>query len=96
MNKVQLYNNQDFEMQECVSCGCVFYIPHILGQQLRRTLGSFCCPSGHRQSYTISEADRLKSQLDTCKQQLQDAKDKITQLQSSAPVIKRRALRINK
>lgn len=51
----------DDESCECYSCG-VLFASNILPRR-REDGGTFYCPNGHGQSYTESEADKLRKQL---------------------------------
>lgn len=48
---------------ECYKCGVVFAVDQALQGNWRRDKTEFFCPNGHSQSYTDSEADRLRAQL---------------------------------
>jgi len=50
--------------QTCITCGMVFGIEEDFDSRLRKTHGSFCCPSGHFQHYaTKTEEEKLRSRL---------------------------------
>lgn len=88
-------NDQQFELQVCISCGCNFMMPIEMGQQLRKSKVSFYCPSGHSQSYTESEADRLRRQLEQEKASNKLLRETNERLRKKAekPTTKRRAMR---
>jgi hypothetical protein len=48
----------------CCSCGLLFAVPERLKTQRQRDGGSFYCPNGHRQQFTVTEADRLREELE--------------------------------
>lgn len=52
------------ETEECCTCGVIFAIPSSMQNQLRGNGGKFFCPNGHCQSYSKTEADRLREKLD--------------------------------
>lgn len=56
-----------FLTEECCNCGVLFAVSEDLIAQWRKTKRSFYCPNGHSQSYTESEADRLKRELERVK-----------------------------
>lgn len=91
MKTITVGTDQVFEQQECINCGCVFYIPHTMGNTLRSNKQSFYCPSGHSQAYITSESEKLRQQIETIKQQLAYSNNRITEL--TAPKPKRRAMR---
>lgn len=91
MGTINLNISVDFERQECISCGCVFFIPNIMGQQLRKNKNTFYCPSGHTQSYIESESDRLKRQLASKIEENGQLQRRVNEL--SKPPAKRRAMR---
>lgn len=47
----------------CYKCGIRFAVENELDSNWRRDKTQFFCPMGHPQSYTESEADRLKREL---------------------------------
>jgi predicted nucleic acid-binding Zn-ribbon protein len=49
--------------ETCCNCGTVFGINEAQLRQLRQSGAWFCCPNGHQQHYTETEADRLRKQL---------------------------------
>lgn len=53
-----------FETIECCNCGVVFAVSGDLNRNFRQHKQKFYCPNGHGQSYTESEADRLRKQLE--------------------------------
>lgn len=52
-----------FEIEECCNCGMQFGLTTDYQKRRRRDGESFYCPSGHPQSYTESEIDKLKKQV---------------------------------
>lgn len=57
----------EFVTIECYKCGIVFAVDRALQGNWRRDKTEWYCPNGHAQSYTESEADRLRKQLDAAK-----------------------------
>lgn len=51
------------ESQVCINCGVQFALPAELDRQLRQNKATFYCPNGHGQTYSQSEADRLRIRL---------------------------------
>jgi len=52
----------------CCECGVSFAVTSTFRNILMQDSSKwFCCPNGHKQHYTTSEADRLKRQLDAQK-----------------------------
>lgn len=49
----------------CYKCGVIFAVDDGLKSNWQRDKTEFFCPNGHGQSYTESEADRLKRELTT-------------------------------
>lgn len=58
---------------ECCKCGVGFWVTAQFDQQRLKDKQSFYCPNGHGQSYTESEADRLRRQLEQTKRELTEA-----------------------
>jgi hypothetical protein len=58
-----------FTTVDCYKCGVVFAVDRTLEAMWRRDRTQFFCPNGHGQSYTKSEADRLREQLETAKRE---------------------------
>ncbi len=54
-----------FTIEDCCVCGVRFGMPKQMVAQRRRDRESFYCPNGHGQSYRVSEADRLKRELES-------------------------------
>ncbi|GAA4681275.1 hypothetical protein [Phytohabitans rumicis] len=74
---------------DCCSCGVVFGLSEGHHRQLRRTGQRFFCPNGHSQSYTETEADRLRKQLATVEQQRDRARANATHYQDQAEATER-------
>ena len=60
----------DLASETCCNCGVVFAMPRDLMEQLRKSGGWFYCPTGHKQHYTESEADRLRRELAAAEKRL--------------------------
>ena len=54
----------DFKKIECCNCGILFAVSETMNNHWKDDKKTFHCPNGHPQSYTESEADRLKVRLD--------------------------------
>lgn len=63
----------EFEPQDCITCFVKFLVPKGFTARRRQDKASFYCPNGHSMSYTQSEADRLKAQLQKEQQALAKA-----------------------
>lgn len=63
-----------FEQENCCSCGITFFVPESLQQEALTRKRSFWCPNGHSQSYTTSEADRLRKELAAARQREETVK----------------------
>ena len=50
------------EAQGCVNCGILFALPQDLRTQRQSDGHSFYCPNGHSQSYTTTDAMRLREE----------------------------------
>jgi len=55
---------KDFALEECCACGFQYFIPKTVQDNLKKTKGEFCCPMGHKQSYSKSTAEILKEELE--------------------------------
>jgi len=64
MNQARVQFETVLEPLQCCKCGTPFAISEFLKTNLIRTKETFYCPLGHGQSYTQSEADRLRAKLD--------------------------------
>lgn len=60
----------------CCVCGTPFAIPSEMLRGLRQTKKQFYCPSGHVLSFTESEADGLRRQLEARQGELQRAEER--------------------
>lgn len=67
----------DFEIQQCASCGCYFGVPSGFTANRRSDKGSFYCPNGHSMSYNESELDRVRRERDRLKQGAAEKDDEI-------------------
>lgn len=61
----------------CPACGIFFSVPDHWESARREDKKSFYCPNGHSQSFTQSEADKLRLERDRLKQQLAQKDDSI-------------------
>lgn len=57
-----------FEQENCCTCGITFFVPQSFQQEALQRKRLFFCPNGHSQSYTTSEADRLRKELAAARQ----------------------------
>jgi hypothetical protein len=57
-----------FEEENCCICAITFFVPEAFQQEALSRKRSFFCPNGHSQSYTTSEADRLRKELAAARQ----------------------------
>lgn len=69
-----------FYVMECVSCGVTFGVPEEfdLGRRINRE--RFFCPNGHGQSYSESEADRLRRKLEAAKRDVEWQKSRVASM----------------
>ena len=70
---VRVYTSVDLEPIECCNCAVIFGVPPQWNINRRETKQTFYCPNGHPQSYTKSDADRLREQLEAEKKKLANA-----------------------
>ena len=70
---------RDFSLyvMECVSCGVTFGVPEEFERGRRINKEAFYCPNGHSQSYTQSEADRLRKELEASKRDVEWQKSRV-------------------
>lgn len=59
----------------CPSCGIYYGVPEHWLQSRREDKKDFYCPNGHVASYRESEADRLRRERDSLKQQIARVED---------------------
>lgn len=57
-----------FAIEDCCVCGVRFGMPKQMRLQRRRDQETFYCPNGHGQSYSESEAARLKRDLESARE----------------------------
>ena len=62
-----------FNVIDCPDCGMLFAITNQFENRKRKDGKSFYCPAGHSMSYSESEADRLRKQLNQSKGDLATA-----------------------
>ncbi|MFA9478537.1 hypothetical protein ACERK3_09535 [Phycisphaerales bacterium AB-hyl4] len=62
---MQIAENIEMEARCCPSCGIQYAGPVRFFESRREQGGSWYCPNGHSLSFTETEADRLKRQLNT-------------------------------
>lgn len=63
--------NQALKTETCYKCGIVFAVPSYFQSQRLQDKESFWCPNGHSQAYMVSEADRLRKQLEKAQQEIE-------------------------
>ena len=61
----------------CCNCGIIFGVPDQWLSSRRDDKRTFYCPNGHGQSFTESEADRLRRERDRLQQQIAQKDDEI-------------------
>ena len=74
---------------KCCSCGIMFWVADDFDDRLRESKKTFYCPNGHPQSYTTSEADKLRKQLE-------EEKRKASQVQFELIAAERKVKRLEK
>lgn len=47
----------------CPSCGVLYGLPKAFADRLRENGGHYFCPNGHRLSWKVTEADKLRAAL---------------------------------
>lgn len=60
----QIQTELAFVTEDCCACGVAFAMTREHRAQRLKDKALFYCPNGHSQSYTESEADRLRRQLE--------------------------------
>ena len=61
---VLISTKYELETAECCTCHMIFAMPADMKKRCREVGGDFHCPSGHKQSYTKTELDRMRWKLD--------------------------------
>ncbi|MFP3549729.1 hypothetical protein SB861_03305 [Paraburkholderia sp. SIMBA_049] len=74
----------------CCNCGVVFAMPDRLMNQLRQNGDWFFCPSGHRQHFTETEADRLRRLLEAANRRNTELVDEVSRVQREKKRFERR------
>ncbi len=70
---MQVQFSDQFESQECISCGISFALTATLVKHLRATKREFRCPNGHTQSYVAAtETERKIKALEDRVRTLED------------------------
>jgi len=58
----------DFTFEECITCGCPFFMPTTLRNRCKEdSAHSFHCPNGHSMVFRKSEADKVREELEQVK-----------------------------
>ena len=78
-----------FETEACCKCGILMVIESGHQSQLRNNKNTFYCLNGHPQSYTESEADRLRKELAQKQMRVSDLLIEIAELKKPKPRKKR-------
>lgn len=77
----------------CIVCGVIFALPCTLREQLIKNLNSFCCPNGHKQSFTDEPDESREEKLENQNQTLEYEKEK---LEASLKYYKNKANKVKK
>ena len=72
---MQVQFSDQFESQECVSCGISFALTTTLVRHLRTTKRDFQCPNGHVQSYVA--ANETEKKIKTLEDRIRVLEDEI-------------------
>ncbi len=72
----------DFEIQNCINCGCYFGVPSGFTAQRRQDKRSFYCPNGHSMSYNESELDKIRRERDRLQQRIAQKDDELKELEN--------------
>lgn len=72
------------EVTSCCVCGTKFAVPEEMIAKCRRNAGSLYCPSGHRLHWSETDADRLRKQLESERQQVQRERQRLDQARADA------------
>lgn len=79
-------------IEECCNCGITFHVPAVFQKACRAdSRKTFYCPNGHGQSYTESEADKLRQERDRLKQNEAWYEARLKDAQADADAQKRQA-----
>lgn len=74
----------------CCNCGVVFAMPDRLMANLRASGDWFFYPSGHRQHFTQTEADRLRGLLEAANRRNTELVDEVARVRHEKKRIERR------
>jgi hypothetical protein len=72
------------EQTDCCTCGVLFAMPTVLLQQRRQDGQHFYCPNGHPQVFRLSDADRLRAELDAERKRHENTERLLRQAEKSA------------
>lgn len=67
--------SKEYSEEECCVCAIVYFVTAQFQRKCKETKQSFYCPNGHSQSYTKSEADRLRDLLETQRKRTEQAEN---------------------
>ena len=74
----QITHIELLSISECPSCFISYGMPQELEDRRLKDGGPWYCPNGHSISFTKSEADKLREQLNNAKSRLASAEDRAT------------------
>jgi hypothetical protein len=78
---VNIRSDLTLATEECCKCGVLFAVSEDLRNQWRKTKATFYCPNGHPQSYTESEADQLRRQLEAAQRDAEWQKNRAASME---------------
>ena len=80
-----------FYILDCWNCGVPFGLTNDYDDRRRDDCRTFYCPNGHPQSYSESEADRLRRELDAAREATAEARRQLAATKGQVTKLKRRA-----
>lgn len=80
----------------CYSCGTTFAINENLMRKFRETKETFYCPSGHPQHFKVSDADKLRTEMERKEAELRTAKCEALRERNLRETAESKVLRANR
>jgi len=78
----------------CGDCGITFAMPAHKLEEMRKNAGTFWCPNGHTRGWQVTEAQRLKKELDATRARLEEEKATTLRMQKSAIAMRAQTTRL--
>lgn len=91
--EITLERAQLLVVMDCPTCYVLFALPKRMAADHRRDGGSFYCPSGHSMSYTKTELERVRAELEKAQRAAIDAREERDNAERTAAIARTTAKR---